>query len=244
MIIGSGLIASAMRPHLPRLPAHCIYAAGVSNSACKDSTEFDRERRRLCESIEAMPAGYRLVYFGTCSVADPCAVDTPYVQHKLAMESLALQYGDTMIFRLPQVVGPTLNPHTLTNYLIARIARSERFTIWRNARRHLIDVTDMASIVTHLLVAGGVRNQIVNIASPVAYSVFEIVAAMERLIGKPAHYDIVDRGADYALDTRVAEACAAQLGIDFGPGYLERALERTYGRSADAPTSTASSETP
>lgn len=231
MIVGSGLIASAMKARIPDSSSLCIYAAGVSNSSCRDSSEFYREHKRLTETIAALPSTCGLVYFGTCSVSDPCAASTPYVQHKLRMEALVLERGNAKVFRLPQVVGVTLNPHTLTNYLMARIARSEQFTIWKNARRHLIHADDMARIAADLLEKCGNDNQIVNISSPDKYSVFQIVAAIEHLVGKTAHYDVVDKGADFALDTEQAVASAAQLGIDFGPGYLERILERTYGRN-------------
>lgn len=246
MIVGSGLIASAMRPHMAELESHCIYAAGVSNSSCKAPEEFARERQRLQSTLAQIPDTDRLVYFGTCSVSDPTASETPYVQHKLAMESLVMERGNATIFRLPQVVGRTLNPHTLTNYLIARIARSERFTVWRNARRYLIHADDMASIATQLLTTENCRGQTINISNPRAYSVFDIVAALERLVGKVAHYDVLDRGTDYAIDAERAAACAVRLGIDFDATYLERILERTYGATSarEALISADSSGTP
>ena len=79
--------------------------------------------------------------------------------------------------RLPQVAGKTPNPHTLLNYLYARISRSESFTLWRNARRNIIDVEDVFAIAREVLNDASLRNTTVNIASPVNYPMTDIVKA-------------------------------------------------------------------
>lgn len=228
MIVGSGLIATSLRPFFAADDRYCVFAAGVSNSGCRESGEFAREGERLATTMSGIDRDTRLVYFGTCSAGDPDACGTPYVRHKLAMEALAARHGRTTVFRLPQVIGRTPNPHTLVNHLYARIARSERFTVWSRARRYFIHVDDMASIVHHLLVEEGLGDGTLDIANPCSHSIPEIVRAIERLTGKTAIYDAVDRGGDYRIDTARCEVAASRLGIEFGEDYLERALRRTY----------------
>lgn len=229
-VIGSGLLARALLPILSEAHGNvCIYAAGVSNSGCTDMHEFDRERQRLERALQQTILADPFVYFGTCSVADPDASKTPYVQHKLAMERLVEAHPRHLIFRLPQVVGKTPNPHTLLNFLYARVARSARFTIWRNARRNVIDVDDVASIARQIIEDPFLRNSTLNIANPVSYPVTKIFGAMERAVGKPAVYDLVDRGSTYTIDTGESMLAAARAGIIFSNDYLDQVIGKYYG---------------
>lgn len=229
-VVGSGMLARAFFPVASeKQGAICIYAAGVSNSSCTNVCEFERERQRLAQALQQSMHADPFVYFGTCSVADPDASNTPYVQHKLAMEHLVEAHPRHLIFRLPQVVGETPNPHTLLNFLYARVARSERFTIWRNARRNVIDVDDVASIARQIIDDPFLRNITLNIANPVSYPVTELVGAMERAVGKPAVYDLVDRGSIYTIDTGESTLAAARAGVIFSDDYLDRVIGKYYG---------------
>jgi nucleoside-diphosphate-sugar epimerase len=107
MIIGSGLIANSFFHAFAKHDEICIYAAGVSNSNCTNAQEFERERKRVVQALQQTMHVDAFVYFGTCSVYDPEALNTPYVQHKLAMEKLVQSHPRTLILRLPQVVGET-----------------------------------------------------------------------------------------------------------------------------------------
>lgn len=231
MIIGSGLLAQAFSPEFSQREDVCIYAAGVSNSGCRDGQEFERERLRLGAAL--LQAGHvdAFIYFSTCSIDDPEARDTPYVQHKLAMERLVAAHPRHLILRLPQVAGRTPNPHTLLNFLYGRISRSEAFPLWSNARRNIIDVDDVVAIVGCLIADRSARNLVFNIANPVSYAMPDIVAAMERVIGKRAIYNVEPRGAEYPIDIRALLPLLDQAAVKFGDDYLERVLEKYYGKS-------------
>jgi nucleoside-diphosphate-sugar epimerase len=231
MLIGSGLLAKSFVSEFSQREDVCIYAAGVSNSTCTDAHEFSRERKRLSDSLQKAKEVNPFVYFGTCSVADPEAKGTPYVLHKLAMEQLVSTHPNYLILRLPQVAGITPNPHTILNYLYAKIARSEAFSLWRNARRNIIDVEDVASIVKQMVIVKAARNMTLNIANPVNYSMAEIVGAMERVVGKRAIYDVVDRGSEYAIDVSSMLTFLGKTSVRFGDDYLERVLGKYYGKS-------------
>ena len=231
MIIGSGLLAQAFAPVFSQREDVCIYAAGVSNSGCTDTHEFARERLRLADALQQAGHVDVFVYFGTCSVADPEAQNTPYVLHKLEMERLAGTHPRHLILRLPQVAGKTPNPHTLLNFLYARIARSEAFSLWKNARRNIIDVDDMAAITGQLIADKAARNITLNIANPVNYPMADIVSAMEHAVGKRAIYDVVERGSEYPIDTGAILPVMCKAAVEFDDGYLERVINKYYGKS-------------
>lgn len=228
MIIGSGLLAKAFSLQFDLRSDVCIYAAGVSNSHGMDLSEFDRERLRLTAALQTANDVGAFVYFGTCSVADPEAQDTHYVQHKLAMEQLVAQHPQYLILRLPQVAGHTPNPHILLNYLYARIARSEAFSVWRNAYRNIIDVDDITTLGGILIEDIEMRNCTLNLANTDSYSMPEIVSTMEQVVGKQAIFDVVERGSHYAIDVAAMLPILAQTHIRFNQHYLKRVLNKYY----------------
>ena len=230
MLIGSGLLAQAFVSAYSQHDDVCIYAAGVSNSTCTDTNEFSRERQRLSNALQQAKHVNPFVYFGTCSVDDPEARNMPYVQHKLAMERLASTHPRFLILRLPQVAGLTPNPHTILNYLYAKIARSEAFSLWRNAKRNIVDVDDVASIVRWLVADETARNITLNIANPVSYSITDIVSVMERVVGKRAMYDVMERGSDYPIDIAPMLAILGKTSVKFGEDYLEQVIGKYYGK--------------
>lgn len=231
MIIGSGLLAQAFAIQFSQRDDVCIYAAGVSNSSCIDVQEFERERKLLSAALQEAKHVGVFVYFGTCSAADPEVRNTPYVQHKMAMEQLAATHPRHLILRLPQVAGNTPNPHTLLNFLYARVSRSEAFNLWSKARRYIIDIDDVAAIAGQLIEDESFRQLTLNIASTMSYSMTDIVGAMERAVGKRAIYYLVERGSAYTIDTTAIGPVLGNAGVEFGSDYLEK-LMRKYYKSA------------
>ena len=231
MLIGSGLLAQAFAPTFSDREDVCIYAAGVSNSSCTDPQEFQRERMRLADALHQARHVDAFVYFGTCSVADPEAQNTPYVQHKLAMEQLVSAHPRHLILRLPQVAGNTPNPHTLLNFLYARISRSEAFQLWSNAKRSIIDVDDVAAIFRQLIAKDTLRNVTINIANPTSYPMMDIVRAMEKAVGKHAVYAVFERGSGYPIDIQAIFPVLDMAGVKFDKDYLERVIGKYYGKS-------------
>lgn len=232
MLIGSGLLAQAFAPPYYQNDLVCIFAAGVSNSACSDAYEFARERQRLSETLEHVKSLATFVYFGTCSINDPEAKDTPYVQHKLAMEGLVSKHSGHLILRLPQVAGRTPNPHTLLNFLYAYISRSESFSLWCNAKRNIIDVVDVVAIAKCLIEDKTVRNTTINIANAINHSMTNIVSVMEKAIGKRAIYNIVERGSEFSIDTSIILPLLDKAAVKFDDGYIERVLGNYYGKAS------------
>lgn len=231
MLIGSGLLAQAFATPFSQRNDVCIYAAGVSNSRCIDAQEFERERKLLSKTLQHTQYVGAFIYFGTCSVVDPEALSTPYVQHKLAMEQLAASHPHHLVLRLPQVAGKTPNPHTLLNFLYARISRSEAFYLWRNAKRNIIDIVDVIAIAEQLIANESVRNVTLNIANPASYSMIDIVGAMERAVGKRAIYYFLERGSGYTIDINAILPVLKNAGVEFGSDYLQLVMNKYYEKS-------------
>lgn len=228
MIVGTGLLARTFDPYFAGDPNVIVFASGVSNSRETRIEQFARERQLLTAALAEQKT---LVYFSTCSVNDPELAQSAYVQHKLEMERMVLVGArKSHIFRLPQVVGACANPHTLTNYLHHQITSGVRFQVWLNARRNLIDASDVAVIAAHIIGKHSADNNNTNIACPFSVSILELVQTFETALDKNANYDTVDAGAGYAIDTRLAEAAAKACGIIFDGDYVNNLIRKYYAK--------------
>jgi len=226
MIVGNGMLAQACQPAFGADPAVTLFASGVSNSRETRPEAFARESALLDESLDR---GGLLVYFSTCSIADYELSTSPYVRHKLAMEKRIAERAERMaIFRLPQVVGHTPNPHTLTNYLHHQIDSGAPFQVWSHARRNLIDVADVAVIARRLVDEGAVLDRITNIACPFSVPVIELVRSFEAHLGRRANFTVVDAGASYPIDVTAAMAAAGRAGVAIGPDYIDQLIRKYY----------------
>lgn len=228
MLIGSGMLANAFSPFFLNTEDICIYTAGVSNSSCIDIREFSRERQRLENALKQANYVDAFVYFGTCSVADPDSLDSPYVQHKLNMEGLVSTHPRNLILRLPQVAGKTSNPHTLLNFLYAHISRSESFNLWSNASRNIIDVDDVASIAKQAIADNSLRNTKLNIANKISYPMAKIVSVFEKIVGKKAIFNIIERGSEYSIDISSVSPLIDRAGVVFDDDYLEKVIIKYF----------------
>lgn len=229
MIVGSGLVARAFVRCAERLRRHCIYAAGVSNSGCIVQSEYARDKARLRATLATLSSDIAPVYVSTCSILDPASGSSMYVAHKRAMEDLVLAArDDSVVVRFPQLAGDSPNPHTLLNYLFARIIRSERFDLWAMASRNIIDADHAADITTAWLDSGADIGRVVSVANPVNYSMAEIVAALEAVSGRSAIFDTVQRGSSYAIDVAPVAPLIRAAGVLFGPDYLVTTVAKYF----------------
>jgi nucleoside-diphosphate-sugar epimerase len=228
MIIGSGLLARAFAPRFHDVQGVTLFASGVSNSQESSPHAFERERELLQTAIEAGPA--RLVYFGSCNVANPAQLSA-YFEHKRAMELLVTATQGGLVLRLPQVVGHTQNPHTLTNFLRDRIVADEPFTIWTRARRNLIDIDDVVAIGTWLITYAPADERCVSIATPHSLSMPQIVRIFENTLGRKARVIEEDRGDQMHVDISRASQVADSLGLNMNEGYTESLIRKYYGPS-------------
>lgn len=234
MVIGNGMIARRFCS-LAQNDEVILFASGVSNSKETRSEPFIRERK-LVEHWLHQARGRLFVYFSTCSVNDPTERNSPYVAHKLALESLIAERADRyLICPASNVVGGTGNPNTVLNYFMARCRSGEPFDVWQGATRNLIDVDDLYQVVMQLIEEPVFHNQVINVAYPVSISPLQIVQSIERFTGRPAHYRLIDKGQPFRI---IASECAAILesfGKLIDPERYLNALLHTYYQWAFEP---------
>lgn len=227
MIVGDGMLARAFAGRFAQRDDVLVFASGVSNSQETDPAHFAREAALLDSAL--LGHGGPVLYFGSCNIADADRAATPYARHKREMEARVLRHPRGLVLRLPQVVGVTANPNTLTNYMRDRILADERFTVWENAERNLIDVEDVASIAAELLAQDPELPRALSIASAESLPMPALVSIFERVLGRPARFRIEPRGAPLRIEAGECHAIARSIGLDLGTGYAERVIRKYYG---------------
>lgn len=231
MIIGNGMLARAFEIYRDE-PDITIFASGVSNSQETRPEVFQKERGLLLSNLATF-RGKHFVYFGSCGVANDPEMLSAYLRHKLEMEKLVISHTDGIVFRLPQVVGPTGNPNTLTNFLRDRILLGERFQLWTEAERNLIDIDDITRIVAGFLDdKSTLSGKAYDIAAQKSLRSIEIVRILERVLGVNAQYDAIRKGDPLDIDSSDALRIARTCGVDLGDGYAERIIRKYYAPSS------------
>jgi nucleoside-diphosphate-sugar epimerase len=225
LIYGNGLIASAFREKSYQNNRYIIFASGVSNSSENRSSEFLREKNNLLACIDS---GHSPVYFSTCSIYDLSLKNSSYVQHKLEMESICKRAESFLIFRLPQVVGVSSNPNTITNYLFNKISTYSKFELWTNVSRVLIDVEDVVLVVNYVIENNLIEKSIINVGHEYPISALEIVEIFESILKVKANYDLVNKGMVYSINTKFISNITKLVGIKFDSEYSKKLLYKYY----------------
>lgn len=228
MVLGSGLIARAFNSflHDDRV---LVFASGVSNSSSATPADYAREKELLLaqEGISA-----RLVYFSTCSLHDPTLHAAGYIRHKRLMEGLIReQFADHLIIRLPNVVGHTPNPYTLTNFLRDRIMAGEPFHVQAKACRYLMDVDTVALGCPPMMTRPEYRGTTIDACLDKPVPVPQLVKAMEQLLNRQAVTTEIEAGSCYHVDnTAFKQAWSAHAGLPWpGPDQWVDVLRKYYG---------------
>ncbi|PRY32494.1 NAD-dependent epimerase/dehydratase family protein [Umezawaea tangerina] len=249
-IVGRGFIAGNLAGIAGRHPDAVVLAAGVSSTHVTDPAEFTREHDLLADVVRrCAEEDLRLVVLSSASHAmygstdvpatelDPVDPVSPYGRHKLALERRVAESGvPWLVLRLSHVVGAGQRPHQLLPAFVEQV-RSGVVRLHRDTFRDLVDVRDVVSAVDGLL-AAGVRDEVVNVASGTPYPVGAIAEGVRARMGLPARQEVVDatpvRTAVSTARLRAAVPGLAPLG---GDAYLERLLDR-YVRHYPAPVPT------
>jgi nucleoside-diphosphate-sugar epimerase len=230
VVVGHGMMARAFSAFAGDAGV-LIYASGVSDSGETRPDAFRRESGLLQRTRADHPDAL-LVYFGTCSVDDPDRRDTPYVRHKLEMESqIRSSPGPWMVLRLPLAVGPGRRGKTLANFLYDRIIHGRAFDVWAHSTRYPIDVEDAYRIASRLIEDRSMWRRTVNVALR-AYKVLDFVRILEEITGRKAAYALVEKGRHFELHCPEVAALAGELHLDFSEGYLEKVLRKYFTHGA------------
>lgn len=219
IIYGKGLIANSLMKE--SIIAGAFFAAGVSNSSTSSERDFDREKLELTNFIQKYKTE-RIIYFS--SFAAVCE-NTPYAIHKKRMEQIILQLAkEYTIIRLPQVVGITTN-NTLVSYFVKSIISNNKVNIYKNAKRRLIDVNDVARIAAKISVTD-MQSTIINVGPPKSVSALFIYILISRILSSNVNYQLIEGGVDHKVDLRDFEKIAGSHERIFQFDYQARTLKK------------------
>ncbi|MBK9283200.1 MAG: NAD-dependent epimerase/dehydratase family protein [Sphingobacteriaceae bacterium] len=228
MVVGNGMLAQAFK-NLAKNDSVTLFASGVSNSRETASKEFERERK-MVENCKQTAS--RFIYFSTCSLHDPELTNSLYIHHKLEIESyIKNNFKQYSIIRLPNVIGPSNNPNTLTNYIFNAIVKQNKFDIYQNTIRYFIDIEDVVNVLTKAIEGNILTNKIYELTFPNPLTIIELVNIFEQLTGIKANYNIVPRGNKY----EIKNSSEFEILHEFQSSSLEyfnKVLKKYYNREA------------
>lgn len=195
MIVGNGLIASAFKKNSHYFKKHIVFASGVSNSGSVKDLEFRREFDLIDDFFDDEKV---FIYFSTCSIYDSTKKDSEYVKHKLSVENyISEKFKKFIIYRLPNVVGKSSNPNTLTNYIFNQIKKCGSIDVYKNACRYLIDVDDVVQIVE---MTKNESNKVINLNFDNRITMAELIFNFENILDLKVHKKLIDEGCCYCID--------------------------------------------
>jgi nucleoside-diphosphate-sugar epimerase len=247
-IIGTGFIARHTRRYFgDRHPDVTLIAAGVSTVLVNDVSAFQRESTLVYDVIRRCRAAGRTVIFLSTASTGMYGADqsvgseggavfplTPYGRHKLCLEHVcALSGARWLVLRLSHIVGRGQSPHQLLPSLTRQLLAGS-VTLHSGVSRDLLDVDDMMRMTDSLL-TGGVRDEVVNVASGRSETIEDIVDGLEERLGTRAERKLVDMPAKRG-EVRIDKLRGLVTGFDdfgIGPGYLESLLDRNIDELAD-----------
>ncbi|MEU1487480.1 NAD-dependent epimerase/dehydratase family protein [Streptomyces sp. NPDC005752] len=238
-IIGNGFIAQNLATIAHRHPCATVVAAGVSSTGVRAPEEFAREEALVHEITDRCHRAGRLVVYlstashaiyGTTEVALDERADvkpqSPYGRQKLKLERAIAESGARWLsLRLSHAVGRWQRSHQLLPSLVGQV-RSGTVQLHRGAHRDLVDVADVVQAIDGLL-AQGVQEEIVNIASGVPQPIATVVRGIEQRMGVAPRHEVIDT-APTLTRVSIAKLCGLlpPMRSVSEPDYLDRILDR------------------
>jgi len=206
-----------------------IFASWVSNSQNQDIALFKREIELLKKTLNENQ-NKLIVYFSTCSITDESLKSSKYINHKKHIEKIIKnhQNNDFLILRISNPVWYTQNNHTLLNYIAEKINNNEKFTVYKNSKRNIIDIEDLFIIAKYIIDNRLFINEVINISNNMNIDILEIVNLLEKAIWKKAIYDIEEKGWTPIIDTKNIQNIINKLNINFDYSYLEKVIYKYY----------------
>jgi len=150
IIIGNGFIGSKLRSHC-FFNDGVIYAKGASNSVFLSHDEKIRDVQLLKSDLERY-RHQRFVYISTCSIHDiHQRYFSGYVRHKLNLEKIVLNNKNSIVVRLPNLLGQNQNPNNLFSYFVENLSNKKSIEIWINAYRNFLNIDDLGRFLDIVL---------------------------------------------------------------------------------------------
>lgn len=221
-VIGNGLLAKCFAA-AAFSRNWLVLASGVSNSNEQREAEFRRESDAISTAMRAHPSA-RVIYFSTCSVLQN--TQTPYIRHKLAMESLvAAKASSFQIYRLPQVVGLARNL-TLVSYFVEAVLQRRKLSVQRQAQRNLVDVDDVSRLIFQLVERDVGVNTTQCLAALHSVHVTDVLQTIGQILDIEPQFDLVDAGESYDIPTAFLRQHFGPDDALMKPGYWQDVLRK------------------
>merc|ERR1711966_591768 len=100
------------------------------------------------------------VYISTYSVNDNSRKNKLYVKNKIKIEKIIKSNNnDYIIIRLPEIIGKSKNPNTLTNFFYNNLIKNKPFKVFKNSRRNLLDIDDAIKNCIRIIKINKSRNK-------------------------------------------------------------------------------------
>lgn len=240
-LIGEGFLSRHLAAAFAdRYPDVTAVAAGVTRTTSASIADFDREAALVYDVVRrCRKSGRTVIFFSTASDSmygaegstgfenGPVYPISAYGRHKLGLETMLARSGaDYLAFRLSHIVGAGQRAHQLIPSL-GRQVREGSVTLHRNAYRDLLDVHHLVAALDGVL-ATGVRQQVINVASGVPEPIERIVDGIEERLGVAASRVAVDvRVTTVPTSTdRLRKLVPQWDEMNFGPDYLPTLLDK------------------
>lgn len=228
MIIGNGMLATAFKGY--NIDNILIFASGVSDSKTTNKLEFEREFELLNKTIDEYHDSI-FIYFSSCSLSNSILQVDPYHIHKLKIENyIKKRVPKYLIFRLPNVVGfSKKDSRTLIPYLIKNISNTTRFEVWSGAKRNIIDLDDVVSIIMYIIHNKLYMNDVINIANFKNISVLELISKISDYLNMKPIFDIITTNQEcFEINTDKIVHIVNNLDIHFTDDYVYTIIKKYY----------------
>jgi nucleoside-diphosphate-sugar epimerase len=228
VIVGSGMIAGALKK-LTGWEKDIIFSSGVSNSNEQSIYQFQKELKLIQGYLKQVPSNSSFVYFSTTSIFDASKSKNPYILHKLSIEKLLQESGvNYLIVRLPNLVGISTNPHTLTNFFADCIRNGRLIDLKSDAIRHLIDVDDLTTILNDIKTKHGKEKIVVNVETDHPLSAEQILNYLEITLGKKAKIKVDPQNKNGTLANVIQHVGAINFLWKTGENYHKELFRKYY----------------
>jgi len=221
-IIGSGFIATKFKKYLKFIKKNniVIYAAGISNSLEINTVKLNREIFQIQSFLKKN--NRRIIYISTYSINDKSRLKKYYVRNKIKIEKIIVRNSSNyLIIRLPEIIGKSNNPYTITNFFYNNIKNQKFFSVHKNSRRNLLDVNDAINNCIKIIRFNHKKNRIINLLNRRFCTPLTIVNNFEKILSKKAIYKLKDIKINkWSLKNNYF--------VNFDKNYLFKTLKKYY----------------
>ena len=228
-IIGSGFLANQFKVHAKLIQKMniCIYAAGVSNSLCRNKKYLNRDFNRIKNFIKFLK-NQKLVYISTCTIFDPSRNKSEYIKNKIKIEKyIRKKVSNYKIIRLPELAGISKNKNTLTNFLYNNIINSKKFVAYANSKRNLLDVNDAIKLCLYFLRYS--NKKIINIANLKNYDVLDVILVFKKILKILPVYELTNiKFSNFKIKNSINKNILKKNKLIINKHYLYKIIKKYY----------------